>query len=268
MTLNFNRSYYDMTWCGKHAVDKLIRFNSWIPSQVAALFVSNQFSCNSYLSRSYKFWTPSRLTPHFLFSSPLKSRITPITRTSVLYWKGWRKGYRFIRVNVQISTTPSPAPRSAMLTLSVLLLSLFRSAELLNATEKTPGQNTSSLANQTGSSLVDDVRWLQFVTTFQTQLTLNSTITNLPMCTTWLSNNHQTTRSLNKTISNLEKWGKHCVSNIDCITGQLSFQNQGLSITDQLNAGVRRLVLELHYVPNMKRKLRLCASLQGGRSVC
>lgn len=83
------------------------------------------------------------------------------------------------------------------------------------------------------------------------------------MCTTWLSNNHQTTRSLNRTLENLEKWGKHCVSDVDCLSGQLSFQNQGLNIIQQLDAGVRRLVLELHYVPGAKRNLRLCASLQG-----
>ena len=108
-----------------------------------------------------------------------------------------------------------------------------------------------------------DVRWLQFVQQYQSQLNLNSSINSLPMCTTWISNNYQTTRSLNRTMINLERWGKHCVSKIDCISGQLSFQNQALTIPDQLEAGVRRLVLELHYVPNYKRKLRLCASIQG-----
>ena len=144
-----------------------------------------------------------------------------------------------------------------MLKLSVLLLSLLRYVHPLNNTEE---DNSS----QNQSSLIEDVRWLQFVNTFQTKLTLNSTISSVPMCTTWISNNYQTTRSLDKTISNLERWGQHCVSNMDCVTGQLSFQSHGLSITEQLNAGVRRLVLELHYVPGMKRKLRLCASLQGG----
>ena len=141
-----------------------------------------------------------------------------------------------------------------MFRLAVILLSFLRHVYTQLSTESTLEEN---------GSLSDDVRWLQFINTFQTRLTLNRTISSQPMCTTWLSNNYQTTRSLNKTISNLERWGKHCISNIDCVKGELSFQNQGLSITDQLTAGVRRLVLELHYVPGMKRKLRLCASLQG-----
>ena len=143
----------------------------------------------------------------------------------------------------------------ALWVLSLFLLSLMRSVHPQNSTEDLVPLNQTA----------DDVRWLQFVNKFQTQLTLNSSLASLPMCTTWISNNYQTTRSLNKTISNLERWGKHCISSLDCIRGELSFQNQGLSITDQLNAGVRRLVLELHYVPGMKKKLKLCASVQGKR---
>ncbi|KAL5256705.1 hypothetical protein ACHWQZ_G011835 [Mnemiopsis leidyi] len=140
-----------------------------------------------------------------------------------------------------------------MIRLTFILLSFARHAYSQISTDSNLEQN---------HSLSDDVRWLQFMNTFQTRLTLNRPISSQPMCTTWLSNNHQTTRSVNKTISNLERWGKHCISNIDCVQGQLSFQNQGLSITEQLTAGVRRLVLELHYVPGMKKRLRLCASLQ------
>lgn len=148
-----------------------------------------------------------------------------------------------------------------MLSVSFLLLLIHCvSPQIQNTTERIPAPN------QPSNLLLDDVRWLQFVNNFQTQLSLNSNISDLPMCTTWISNNHQITKSLNKTISNLEKWGRHCVSNVDCVTGRLSFQNQGLSIADQLDAGVRRLVLELHYLPGMKRKLRLCASLQGNSS--
>ena len=112
-------------------------------------------------------------------------------------------------------------------------------------------------------SIDEDVRWLQFVQRFQSQLNINSSINSLPMCTTWISNNYQSTSALDRTLENIEKWGKHCVSRYDCISGHISFQNHGLSVTEQLSAGVRRLVLELHFVPGLKRNLRLCASLQG-----
>ena len=120
---------------------------------------------------------------------------------------------------------------------------------------------------QSVRSINEEVRWLQFVQRFQTQLNLNSSIDSLPMCTTWISNNYQSTSALDRTLENIEKWGKHCISKFDCISGHISFQNQGLSVTEQLDAGVRRLVLELHFVPGLKKNLRLCASLQGAPSL-
>ena len=109
----------------------------------------------------------------------------------------------------------------------------------------------------------DDVRWLQYVHDYQTKLSINSSLASFPMCSTWLSNNYKSTRALNETVKNLSEHGKHCISSLDCISGELSFQNQGLSLVEQLDAGVRRLVLELHWVPGIRRKLRLCASVQG-----
>ena len=120
---------------------------------------------------------------------------------------------------------------------------------------------------QSVRSINEEVRWLQFVQRFQTQLNINSSIDSLPMCTTWISNNYQSTSALDRTLENIEKWGKHCISKFDCISGHISFQNQGLSVTEQLDAGVRRLVLELHFVPGLKKNLRLCASLQGAPSL-
>lgn len=120
-----------------------------------------------------------------------------------------------------------------------------------------------ALSSSISHALTKDVRWLQYVQQTQLQLHQNTSINKLPTCSTWLSNNYQIPLDYNRTVRGLAVRGKYCFRVNDCIRGQVVFQNNGLSISEQLEAGVRRLVVELHYVPKMKKgMLRVCGSIE------